>query len=96
MEMRARNSPVKRRDCRFVAVRDTDRNEKKTGDVPAATATPKYYLTLQLSIPKDYPTCDWVRGTVAAAVGHHYSCWDDARVELHKRLPHLVIGCEGG
>jgi hypothetical protein len=37
--------------------------------MPAATATPKYYLTLQLSIPKDYPTCDWVRGTVAAAVG---------------------------
>jgi hypothetical protein len=56
VEMRARNSPVKRRDCRFVAVRDIDRKEEKNGDVPVATATPKYYLTLQLSIPEDYPT----------------------------------------
>ena len=85
------NSPIKR-DCRFVAVRDIDRNEKKIGDVPVARATPKYCLTLQLSIPKGYPTRNWVRGTVAVAIGHQQLRWGDARVELDKRLFRLAIG----
>ena len=83
---------IKSRDCRFVAVRDIDRNEKKNGDVPVARATPKYHLTLQLSIPKGYPTHDWVRGTVAVAIGHQQLCWGDGRVELRKQFFCLAIG----